>query len=209
MALPFKDNSFDTVLSLSVIHHFATTDRRVHALREMARILRVGGRMIITVWAMEQEHRKFESQDVLVPWRRPKLRAACEVTSSSTTVSEDEMQGRYRPLSHVDGDSNKSFRLVFSLVLKLVFKTYFGRFRNTFKRRSRGTNQNRKHCPIDPYRKTSSGSSSLSSPSETCYGFVRRALQKIAGGGRRVVANSWFLDNWIACMHKQQPLNKR
>lgn len=86
---------------------------------------------------------------------------------------------------------------------------YFDRFRNTFKRRSRGTNQNRKHCPIDPYRKTSSGSSSLSSPSETCYGFVRRALQKIAGGGRRVVANSWFLDNWIACMHKQQPLNKR
>lgn len=68
--------------------------------------------MIITVWAMEQEHRKFESQDVLVPWRRPKLRTACEVTSSSTTVSEDEILGRYRPLSHVDGESNRSFRLV-------------------------------------------------------------------------------------------------
>ncbi|CAG9762976.1 unnamed protein product [Ceutorhynchus assimilis] len=166
LALPFKDNCFDTVLSLSVVHHFATTDRRVSALREMARVLRVGGRMIITVWAMEQDYRKFESQDVLVPWRRPKLKTQCE------TNSED----------HSDSDSNKSFR-----------------FRNTFRRKSYK----------DPYRKTSSGSSTLSSPSETCYGFVRRALQKIAGGGRRVVAGSWFLDNWIACMHKQPPLQKR
>ncbi|XP_066154646.1 uncharacterized protein fid isoform X1 [Euwallacea fornicatus] len=186
LALPFRDNSFDTVLSLSVIHHFATTDRRVSALREMTRILRVGGRMIITVWAMEQDHRKFESQDVLVPWRRPKLRNACDISSS--TNSEDEILHPYHSYSQEDSESNKSFK-----------------FRNTFKRRSR-TNKQR---AMDPYRKTSSGSSSLSSPSETCYGFVRRALQKIAGGGRRVVANSWFLDNWIACMHKQQPLHKR
>ena len=38
--------------------HLATRDRRVRALKELARILRVGGRILITVWAKEQRHRK-------------------------------------------------------------------------------------------------------------------------------------------------------
>ena len=78
MSLPYKDDSFDAVLSIAVIHHIATTERRVRAIRELARVLRyfflifrhlfyedksrVGGRIIISVWSMEQRHRKFESQ---------------------------------------------------------------------------------------------------------------------------------------------------
>lgn len=58
LSLPFREESFDACLSIAVIHHFATTERRVSALRELARILRIGGRLMITVWAMEQRHRK-------------------------------------------------------------------------------------------------------------------------------------------------------
>ncbi|KAF4532852.1 hypothetical protein B566_EDAN001455, partial [Ephemera danica] len=58
LALPFRDDSFDAVLSVAVVHHFATTERRVNALRELARVLRIGGRLLISVWAMEQRHRK-------------------------------------------------------------------------------------------------------------------------------------------------------
>lgn len=58
LALPFRDESFDAVLSIAVVHHFATTERRVHALKELARVLRIGGRLVISVWAMEQKHRK-------------------------------------------------------------------------------------------------------------------------------------------------------
>jgi ubiquinone/menaquinone biosynthesis C-methylase UbiE len=58
LALPFRDESLDAVLSVAVIHHIATVERRVRALRELARVLRVGGRVIISVWAMEQRHRK-------------------------------------------------------------------------------------------------------------------------------------------------------
>ncbi|XP_034948913.1 uncharacterized protein fid [Chelonus insularis] len=68
LALPFRDESFDAVLSIAVVHHFATTERRVNALKELARVLRIGGKLVISVWAMEQKHRKFESQDVLIPW---------------------------------------------------------------------------------------------------------------------------------------------
>ncbi len=40
LALPYRDESFDAVLSIAVIHHIATTERRVRAIRELARILR-------------------------------------------------------------------------------------------------------------------------------------------------------------------------
>jgi SAM-dependent methyltransferase len=62
LSLPFRDESFDAVLSVAVVHHFATTERRVGALRELARVLRIGGRLIITVWAMKQRHRKVNGQ---------------------------------------------------------------------------------------------------------------------------------------------------
>lgn len=58
LALPFREESFDAVLSIAVVHHFATTERKVHALKELARVLRIGGRLVISVWAMEQKHRK-------------------------------------------------------------------------------------------------------------------------------------------------------
>ncbi len=40
LALPYRDESFDAGLSIAVIHHIATTERRVRAIRELARILR-------------------------------------------------------------------------------------------------------------------------------------------------------------------------
>lgn len=58
LRLPFRDESFDAVLSVAVIHHFATTERRVAAIQELTRVLRIGGRLLITVWAVEQRHRK-------------------------------------------------------------------------------------------------------------------------------------------------------
>lgn len=51
-----------------VIHHLSTKERRIRAIKEMTRTLRVGGRIMIYVWAMEQKRRKFEKQDIFVPW---------------------------------------------------------------------------------------------------------------------------------------------
>nr|XP_005286672.1 probable tRNA methyltransferase 9B isoform X1 [Chrysemys picta bellii]XP_042698732.1 probable tRNA methyltransferase 9B isoform X1 [Chrysemys picta bellii]XP_042698733.1 probable tRNA methyltransferase 9B isoform X1 [Chrysemys picta bellii]XP_042698734.1 probable tRNA methyltransferase 9B isoform X1 [Chrysemys picta bellii]XP_042698735.1 probable tRNA methyltransferase 9B isoform X1 [Chrysemys picta bellii] len=68
LCLPYRNECFDAVLSIAVIHHFSTKERRVRAIKEMARTLRVGGQMMIYVWAMEQKRRKFEKQDVFVPW---------------------------------------------------------------------------------------------------------------------------------------------
>ncbi|CAN8068810.1 unnamed protein product [Agarophyton chilense] len=80
--LPFEDASFHAALNIAVVHHFATQERRVQALRETLRILAPKGRALIYVWALERPivikpkrgntskmlNRRFDSQDVFVPW---------------------------------------------------------------------------------------------------------------------------------------------
>ncbi|XP_030056237.1 probable tRNA methyltransferase 9B isoform X2 [Microcaecilia unicolor] len=68
LCLPYRNECFDAVLSIAVIHHLSMKERRIRAIKEMARILRVGGQIMIYVWAMEQKRRKFEKQDIFVPW---------------------------------------------------------------------------------------------------------------------------------------------
>ncbi|MEE6461923.1 hypothetical protein FKM82_001449 [Ascaphus truei] len=85
--LPFRDQCFDTVISIGVIHHFSTKQRRIQAIKEMARILLPGGQIMLYVWAMEQKNRRFEKQDVFVPWNKALL-SRCP---SETNQSESKM----------------------------------------------------------------------------------------------------------------------
>uniref|UniRef100_A0A146NU37 tRNA methyltransferase 9B n=1 Tax=Fundulus heteroclitus TaxID=8078 RepID=A0A146NU37_FUNHE len=103
LRLPYRDGCFDAVLSIAVIHHFSTKERRIRAIKEMARTLRVGGRIMIYVWAMEQKRRKFEKQDIFVPWNpnphsasgfngddgRPRRRATTQSVSEAMDGTEN------------------------------------------------------------------------------------------------------------------------
>lgn len=54
LQLPIRSDSQDAVISIAVIHHFSTEDRRLRALEEIVRVLRPNGLALITVWALEQ-----------------------------------------------------------------------------------------------------------------------------------------------------------
>ncbi|KAH8299627.1 hypothetical protein KR044_003649, partial [Drosophila immigrans] len=54
LQLPVRSASVDGCISIAVIHHLASTERRLAALREMARVLRPGGRALVYVWAKDQ-----------------------------------------------------------------------------------------------------------------------------------------------------------
>ncbi|KAJ1817328.1 tRNA methyltransferase, has a role in tRNA modification [Coemansia sp. RSA 2671] len=72
--LPYRNGCFDFAISIAVIHHFSTKERRMDAVRELLRIVRTGGTVLVFVWALEQKgRRKFDenTQDVLVPWAKP------------------------------------------------------------------------------------------------------------------------------------------
>ena len=58
LALPFRSDMFDAIISIGVVHHFSSPKRRIQAVKELARILRPGGKIMIYVWAMEQRVRK-------------------------------------------------------------------------------------------------------------------------------------------------------
>ncbi|KAK2496757.1 hypothetical protein MC885_005709 [Smutsia gigantea] len=62
LAVPIRSGSCDACISIAVIHHFATAERRVAALQELVRLLRPGGKALIYVWAMEQEYNKEKSK---------------------------------------------------------------------------------------------------------------------------------------------------
>ncbi|XP_054829091.1 alkylated DNA repair protein alkB homolog 8 [Eublepharis macularius] len=62
LSVPIRSDSCDACISIAVIHHFATVERRLATLYELVRLLRPGGRALIYVWAMEQEYNKQKSK---------------------------------------------------------------------------------------------------------------------------------------------------
>ncbi|XP_051169030.1 alkylated DNA repair protein alkB homolog 8 [Leptopilina boulardi] len=54
LSLPYRDNCFDAAISIAVIHHLSTEERRKRAIFEIIRILKYGGKCLIYVWAKEQ-----------------------------------------------------------------------------------------------------------------------------------------------------------
>ena len=71
--LPFKNNSFDVILSIASFHHLNNENDRNKALQEMKRVLQPGGIVLLYVWSKNQPgktKRTFENYgDVLVPWK--------------------------------------------------------------------------------------------------------------------------------------------
>ncbi|KAJ3016955.1 Alkylated DNA repair protein alkB 8 [Thoreauomyces humboldtii] len=87
LRLPYRDGCFDFITSIAVIHHMSSPERRILAITELVRALRPGGRALIFVWAFEQESRskrRFEEQDVFVPWKMPKKIYAPEGSAAAS-----------------------------------------------------------------------------------------------------------------------------
>ena len=83
--LPFKDNSFDTVWAIAVFHHIPSKGLRLKALKEIKRVLKNSGRVIITCWNLFQlryfklllkytfiklfRGSELDFKDLLIPWK--------------------------------------------------------------------------------------------------------------------------------------------
>ncbi|CAN3358597.1 tRNA (carboxymethyluridine(34)-5-O)-methyltransferase [Diutina catenulata] len=74
LALPHSDNRFDFAISIAVIHHFSTPERRQQAIAHILSKVAPGGHFLVYCWALEQEksRRGYKpgetEQDLLVPW---------------------------------------------------------------------------------------------------------------------------------------------
>lgn len=74
--IPFKDNIFDAILSIASFHHLQTYNERIDCLREMSRLLKPTGKILISVWSFNQPNktkRKFKNYgDNIVNWNSKK-----------------------------------------------------------------------------------------------------------------------------------------
>ncbi len=85
--LPFRSETADYCVCIAVIHHLSTKERRIRALREIARILRPGGRALIYVWARNQRQTKAPSS-YLKQKRRGAEEASSETFSHSVRIPQ-------------------------------------------------------------------------------------------------------------------------
>lgn len=80
-ALSFASGKASAVLAVAVVHHLRSAADRACALREMGRVLRPGGRGLVSVWALDDPAVAARARaravpgpasdgaDLLVPWR--------------------------------------------------------------------------------------------------------------------------------------------
>lgn len=73
LSLPHQAGRFDFAISIAVVHHLSTPERRREAIREILLCLNAEGKALIYVWALEQKNSRRgwdegHEQDVMVPW---------------------------------------------------------------------------------------------------------------------------------------------
>lgn len=70
--LPYKDKSFDAILSIASFHHLSTIQEREMCLQEMKRVIKPRGKILLSVWSINQPtktKRKFHKYGhTNVPW---------------------------------------------------------------------------------------------------------------------------------------------
>ena len=70
--IPYKNNMFDNTICIAVIHHLSDIEKRKESIKELLRVTKKGGQILILVWAFEQEKnskRKFLEQENFVDWK--------------------------------------------------------------------------------------------------------------------------------------------
>ncbi|HLE47333.1 MAG TPA: class I SAM-dependent methyltransferase [Candidatus Thermoplasmatota archaeon] len=52
--IPFRDASFDAGIASAVLHHVRGREERIAVVRDLVRVLKPGGRLLLSVWSRDQ-----------------------------------------------------------------------------------------------------------------------------------------------------------
>lgn len=103
-ALPFPDASFDCLFTIAALHHIPSTKEREKTMREFHRVVKPGGRAVITVWNLWQKKyypliakhavkkilgaSPLDLFDIFVPWKTNKQEIMAERYYHCFTMGE-------------------------------------------------------------------------------------------------------------------------
>lgn len=95
--LPHQESAFDFAISIAVVHHLSTTERRAEALKSILTTLKPDAPALIYVWAVEQGSSRRgwsegDDQDVMVPWV---MKGGKQVQGNVSSKGDDKVFHRY------------------------------------------------------------------------------------------------------------------
>ncbi|PSS09678.1 Alkylated DNA repair protein like [Actinidia chinensis var. chinensis] len=102
--LPYRSGYGDAAISIAVLHHLSTESRRKKAIDELIRVVKKGGLVLITVWAVEQENRSLVdkwtplNEKYIEEWvgpSSPRTRSPPSVTMESIPEAEEKGLGEH------------------------------------------------------------------------------------------------------------------
>lgn len=68
LAIPEENDKYDATICIAVIHHLSTKNRRIAAIKELARITKFDAPILITVWSHEHNNPD-DKQDRMITWK--------------------------------------------------------------------------------------------------------------------------------------------
>lgn len=87
LKMPFVNQEFDVALAIAVFHHIPSLDLKIEALNEVKRVLKSGGKLLMTNWNLHQPKyrwlilknfwqrymagKDWDSGDLFIPWHSP------------------------------------------------------------------------------------------------------------------------------------------
>ncbi|GMH22244.1 hypothetical protein Nepgr_024087 [Nepenthes gracilis] len=115
--LPYRTGFGDAAISIAVLHHLSTENRRRKAIEELVRVVRKGGLVLITVWAVEQEDRSLLSkwtpltQKYLEEWVGPSSPSVRSPQSFKLeSIPEGNCKGSREEFKNSNWTSNENLR---------------------------------------------------------------------------------------------------
>jgi ubiquinone/menaquinone biosynthesis C-methylase UbiE len=87
--MPFKDGEFDVVVCRLAIHHFSQPEREI---REMARVLKAGGRLVISDTISSEDEREARLHNALERLRDPSHARMLSQTELRTLIERVELR---------------------------------------------------------------------------------------------------------------------
>lgn len=117
--LPYRTGFGDAAISIAVLHHLSTENRRKRAIEELVRVVKKGGLVLITVWAVEQEDRSLLTKwTPLAPkyveeWvgpGSPRVRSPSSLMLESIPETDDSSPEKTKNLHHHGEDDAMALR---------------------------------------------------------------------------------------------------
>uniref|UniRef100_A0A7N0ULY3 Methyltransferase type 11 domain-containing protein n=1 Tax=Kalanchoe fedtschenkoi TaxID=63787 RepID=A0A7N0ULY3_KALFE len=105
--LPYRSDFGDAAISIAVLHHLSTEERRRKAIQELIRVVKKGGVVLITVWAAEQEDKALLNkwtpltEKYIAEWNgpsSPRFRSPSAITLESIPEIDDSKCQNEKPL---------------------------------------------------------------------------------------------------------------